>query len=65
VRITFLGTGTSSGVPVIGCQCGTCQSADPRDRRWRPSIFLELAGGFTILVDTSPDLRSQALATKA
>ena len=62
MRITFLGTGTSSGVPVIGCDCATCRSTDPRDRRWRPSIYLELADGTRVLVDTSPDLRSQALA---
>jgi phosphoribosyl 1,2-cyclic phosphate phosphodiesterase len=61
-RVTFLGTGTSHGVPAIGCRCATCLSDDPRDRRWRPSILIELASGETVLVDTSPDLRSQALA---
>ncbi|MBI2835045.1 MAG: MBL fold metallo-hydrolase [Acidobacteria bacterium] len=61
MRVTFLGTGTSHGVPVIGCRCETCRSNDPRDRRWRPSITLELADGTSILVDTSPDLRAQAL----
>ena len=61
-RVTFLGTGTSHGVPMIGCGCGTCRSADPRDRRSRPSIFIELRGGQSVLVDTSPDLRGQALA---
>jgi len=61
-RVTFLGTGTSHGVPAIGCRCATCQSTDPRDRRWRPSILIEIDGGATFLVDTSPDLRSQALA---
>jgi phosphoribosyl 1,2-cyclic phosphate phosphodiesterase len=61
-RVTFLGTGTSHGVPMIGCRCTTCRSSDPRDRRWRASIFIELAGGVTLLVDTAPDLRSQALA---
>lgn len=60
-RITFLGTGTSHGVPAIGCTCGTCRSADPRDRRLRPSILVEFDGGTTVLVDTSPDLRAQAL----
>jgi phosphoribosyl 1,2-cyclic phosphate phosphodiesterase len=59
-RVTFLGSGTSSGVPAIGCTCAVCQSSDPRDKRLRPSIVLEAAGG-TILVDTSPDLRQQAL----
>jgi phosphoribosyl 1,2-cyclic phosphate phosphodiesterase len=61
-RVTFLGTGTSHGVPAIGCRCRTCLSDDPHDRRWRPSILIELSGGTTLLVDTSPDLRSQALA---
>ncbi len=60
-RVTFLGTGTSHGVPAIGCHCATCTSSDPRDRRWRPSILLELPRG-SVLVDTSPDLRAQALA---
>jgi phosphoribosyl 1,2-cyclic phosphate phosphodiesterase len=62
VRITFLGTGTSHGVPMIGCDCGTCRSADPRDRRWRPSVFIETDDGHTVLVDAGPDLRAQALA---
>jgi phosphoribosyl 1,2-cyclic phosphate phosphodiesterase len=59
-RITFLGTGTSHGVPMIGCSCAVCRSDDPRDRRWRPSVYLELPG-ISVLVDTSTDLRSQAL----
>jgi phosphoribosyl 1,2-cyclic phosphate phosphodiesterase len=61
-RLTFLGTGTSHGVPMIGCECATCRSDDPRDRRWRPSIVLEMADGLSVLVDASPDLRTQALA---
>ncbi|MCX6549995.1 MAG: MBL fold metallo-hydrolase [Acidobacteria bacterium] len=60
--VTFLGTGTSHGVPMIGCRCGTCLSADPRDRRLRPSVYLALADGTRVLVDTTPDLRQQALA---
>jgi phosphoribosyl 1,2-cyclic phosphate phosphodiesterase len=60
--VRFLGTGTSHGVPMIGCRCGTCRSTDPRDRRSRPSILFELASGARVLVDTTPDLRSQALA---
>ena len=60
--VRFLGTGTSHGVPMIGCRCGTCRSSDPRDRRSRPSILLELADGMRVLVDTTPDLRAQALA---
>jgi phosphoribosyl 1,2-cyclic phosphate phosphodiesterase len=59
-RVTFLGCGTSTGVPAIGCTCVVCRSTDPRDSRLRPSITVE-AGGRTLLVDTSPDLRQQAL----
>jgi phosphoribosyl 1,2-cyclic phosphate phosphodiesterase len=61
-RVTFLGTGTSHGVPMIGCRCATCCSTDPRDKRWRPSIYIELPDGTRVLVDTSTDLRAQALA---
>lgn len=61
MQITFLGTGTSAGVPVIACDCETCRSEDPRDRRWRPSIALAFDDGTSVLVDASPDLRAQAL----
>jgi phosphoribosyl 1,2-cyclic phosphate phosphodiesterase len=61
VKITFLGTGTSHGVPMIGCDCGTCRSEDPRDRRLRPSIVIETDDRLTVLVDAGPDLRAQAL----
>jgi phosphoribosyl 1,2-cyclic phosphate phosphodiesterase len=60
-RVTFLGTGTSSGVPVIGCDCGVCRSTDPHDSRLRPSIFVEVPERARILVDTGSDLRQQAL----
>jgi phosphoribosyl 1,2-cyclic phosphate phosphodiesterase len=60
VRITFLGTGTSHGVPMIGCRCPTCTSTDPRDTRLRPSIYVETAAAH-VLVDAGPDLRAQAL----
>ena len=60
-RITFLGTGTSAGVPMIGCECVVCRSDDPRDTRLRPSIFVDVPGRAQILVDTTPDLRMQAL----
>jgi phosphoribosyl 1,2-cyclic phosphate phosphodiesterase len=60
-RVTFLGTGTSHGVPMIGCTCATCTSSDPRDRRLRPSIYIVVDGGPSILVDTATDLRQQAL----
>ena len=62
--VTFLGTGTSMGVPMIGCTCAVCTSTDPRDTRARPSILVRLASGATILVDTSSDLRAQALRYK-
>ena len=62
---TFLGTGTSAGVPVIGCQCEVCTSDDQRDRRRRASICMQFTDGGgqvrVILLDTSPDLRAQAL----
>jgi phosphoribosyl 1,2-cyclic phosphate phosphodiesterase len=60
-RVTFLGTGTSHGVPMVGCDCATCRSTDSRDKRLRPSIYLEVAGGPAVLVDTGTDLRQQAL----
>jgi phosphoribosyl 1,2-cyclic phosphate phosphodiesterase len=65
LRITFLGTGTSHGVPMIGCRCDVCRSTDPRDRRTRPSILVDTGSPGPvrqILVDTSTDLRAQALA---
>jgi phosphoribosyl 1,2-cyclic phosphate phosphodiesterase len=61
LKITFLGTGTSHGVPMIGCDCATCRSSDPRDKRWRPSVLVETSGGESILIDAGPDLRAQAL----
>lgn len=61
MHITFLGTGTSHGVPMIACDCLTCRSSDPRDTRLRPSIYVRMADGTGILVDAGPDLRQQAL----
>lgn len=58
--ITFLGTGTSLGVPVIGCQCQVCTSADPRDKRSRASLYVR-SGDFAFVVDTGPDFRTQCL----
>jgi phosphoribosyl 1,2-cyclic phosphate phosphodiesterase len=60
-RVTFLGTGTSQGVPVIACECPVCQSTDPRDTRLRPSIYVDVPGHASLLVDTTPDFRQQAL----
>lgn len=61
MRVTLLGTGTSTGVPVIACRCPVCTSTDPRNRRLRPAALLELPAG-TALIDTPTDLRQQALA---
>ena len=59
-KLTFLGTGTSQGVPMIGCGCPVCRSADPRDKRLRASVLVEY-GGLTIVVDCGPDFRTQML----
>jgi phosphoribosyl 1,2-cyclic phosphate phosphodiesterase len=58
--LTVLGSGTSVGVPTIGCDCAVCQSSDPRDRRTRPSILIEY-NGRAVLIDTAPDFREQAI----
>jgi len=58
MKITFLGTGTSQGVPVIACKCSICRSEDPRDNRLRSSVLVEDDGN-TILIDTGPDFRQQ------
>lgn len=60
MKLTFLGTGTSTGVPSIACDCETCLSEDPKDKRLRVSVLIE-HNGKTILVDTSSDFRQQAL----
>lgn len=61
VEVVVLGTGTSHGVPMIGCDCAVCTSTDPRDKRTRPSILVRF-GEQCILVDTAPELRLQCLA---
>src|SRR5688572_18778364 len=60
MRVTFLGSGTSTGVPVIGCSCAVCTSENPRNKRLRQSVKIE-TGGKTFLIDTTPDLRTQLL----
>lgn len=59
-RLTFLGTGTSQGVPMIGCGCDVCRSKDPRDKRLRSSVYIEHMG-LRILIDAGPDFRQQML----
>jgi phosphoribosyl 1,2-cyclic phosphate phosphodiesterase len=58
--LTVLGSGTSMGVPTIGCDCAVCHSSDPRDRRTRPSVLVEY-DGHAVLIDTTPDFREQAI----
>lgn len=61
--LTVLGSGTSMGVPTIGCDCAVCRSPDPRDRRTRPSVMISYNGRH-VLIDTTPDFREQALREK-
>jgi phosphoribosyl 1,2-cyclic phosphate phosphodiesterase len=63
LKTTVLGSGTSMGVPTIGCDCDVCTSADPRDNRLRPSVLLSYEGR-NVLIDTTPDFRTQALRAR-
>jgi phosphoribosyl 1,2-cyclic phosphate phosphodiesterase len=60
MRVTFLGTGTSHGIPMIGCDCPVCRSENPRNKRLRPSVYIE-NGDQRLLIDATPDFRTQAL----
>jgi len=60
MRVTFLGTGTSGGVPAINCSCDVCTSENPKNKRLRCSVMIE-TGGLHLLIDTTPDLRQQLL----
>ncbi|HXO45545.1 MAG TPA: MBL fold metallo-hydrolase [Candidatus Cybelea sp.] len=60
LRLTVLGSGTSMGVPTLGCHCAVCESTDPRDKRTRPSVLLAW-GGRNVVIDTTPDFRFQAM----
>ena len=62
MKLTFLGTGTSFGVPQLGCHCAVCRSPDPRDRRTRVGAVVETNGGTRILIDTPPELRLQLVS---
>jgi phosphoribosyl 1,2-cyclic phosphate phosphodiesterase len=60
MKVTFLGTGTSLGVPIIGCKCAVCNSQDKRDRRLRSSVYVQVSGK-CFIIDTGPDFRIQCL----
>jgi phosphoribosyl 1,2-cyclic phosphate phosphodiesterase len=63
IELLFLGTGTSAGVPMIGCHCPVCDSDDPRDKRTRPSVLIS-SGNTCVLVDVTPELRLQCVANR-
>jgi phosphoribosyl 1,2-cyclic phosphate phosphodiesterase len=63
LQLTVLGSGTSMGVPTLGCHCAVCESPDPHDRRTRPSVLLAY-GGRNVVVDTTPDFRYQAMRAR-
>jgi len=64
VKVTFLGTGASHGIPVIGCNCEICQSNNLRDKRLRSSIFIETDNNNNLVIDVGPDFRQQMLREK-
>jgi len=63
-KITILGSGTSTGVPILGCKCKVCQSKDPRNKRLRTSALIESKAGRRVLIDATPDMRTQLLTSE-
>ena len=63
LQLTVLGSGTSMGVPTLGCHCAVCESTDPLDKRMRPSVLLSYCGR-NVVIDTTPDFRSQAMRAR-
>ena len=63
-QMIFLGTGTSTGTPIVGCPCSVCSSTDPKDKRLRCSIYVKTSHNFSFIIDTGPDLRTQLLNQK-
>ena len=61
MKLTFLGTGTSQGVPVIACDCPVCKSTDPKNRRYRSSVYIQTNDDKFILIDVGPEFRLQCL----
>jgi phosphoribosyl 1,2-cyclic phosphate phosphodiesterase len=61
MRLTVLGSGTSHGIPVVGCSCAVCRSKDPKDKRMRCSLYIEGPSGETAIIDTGPEFRLQAI----
>ena len=61
MKLIVLGSGTSHGIPVVGCDCPVCRSGDPRDKRMRSSLYIEEAGGERAVIDAGPEFRLQAI----
>ena len=61
MRLRFLGTGTSAGVPVLGCGCAVCKSTDAKDKRYRTAALLDI-GNVRLLIDSGPDIRMQLMS---
>ena len=63
-QLIFLGTGTSTGIPIVGCQCSVCTSSNKKNNRLRSSVYIKTKKGFSFIIDTGPDLRTQLLRSK-